>query len=422
MLKLLIVDDDEWIREGIRRNVNWSDSGIEVVGTAADGQEGWELVRSLSPDLLLTDIRMPFMDGLELARLVQESLPRTKVIFLTGYDDFAYAKQAIQLKASDYVMKFEDNDRILQAVLAAGQELIRERDEQEKARKSQALIRGKFFADLIGVGGTTDWVRRESALLGIRFAGDKFAVAVIQSEDVKRFSRPYAMLNPELLLFSILNICEELFPSDDRHDLFFVSYNQRINVIYSFPDGLSEAETTARIEEVAGLIRDTVAKVLKVPIRVGVGGVRESIGLLPDSYNEALAAVQLKDAAESSGISFSQDVRHSQGSHQNMLNRILEVIHSRYGDEKLTLTTVAGLIHLTPTYVSTLFKKYQNVNFVDYLIRVRMEKAEELLIHSDRKAYEIAESVGYPNSQYFSVAFKKHTGCSPLEYRQKHQK
>ncbi|GJM68082.1 hypothetical protein HMSSN036_02980 [Paenibacillus macerans] len=80
-----------------------------MVGTASDGEAAWELALELTPDIVLTDIRMPFMDGLELAAKLRELSPRVKTIFLTGYDDFNYAKQALNLQAFDYILKYEDN-------------------------------------------------------------------------------------------------------------------------------------------------------------------------------------------------------------------------------------------------------------------------------------------------------------------------
>ena len=96
-----------------------------------------------------------------------------------------------------------------------------------------------------------------------------------------------------------------------------------------------------------------------------------------------------------------------------MIKTITEYIADHYHNENLDLKEVAEKVHITPSYVSTIFKKYTDVNFSDYVIRVRMEKAIELLVHTDLKVYEIAERIGYPNTQYFSVPFKRYTGHTP---------
>src|SRR3954467_8592806 len=119
MYKLLIVDDDEMMREGIEKNINWFELGFQVVGTAADGEEGLELAHQFKPDIVLSDIEMPFMDGIEMGKQILESYPITKLVFLTGYEDFSYAKKALQIKACEYVLKYEDNDMIVDDVLKA---------------------------------------------------------------------------------------------------------------------------------------------------------------------------------------------------------------------------------------------------------------------------------------------------------------
>ena len=138
MYKLVIADDDEWIREGLKRNIPWEQGNIQVAGVAADGNEAWELIQRVKPDMLLSDIRMPFMDGLKLARLVKDNGLDMKVVFLTGYDDFT-SKEAVQLQAFDYILKYEDNDKILQAIMSASKALDAERRKHEKEKKAMGL-------------------------------------------------------------------------------------------------------------------------------------------------------------------------------------------------------------------------------------------------------------------------------------------
>lgn len=146
MHKLVIADDDEWIREGLRRNIHWDQGNIQVAGVAVDGKEAWELIQREKPDLLLSDIRMPFMDGLKLAAQVKENGLDLKIVFLTGYDDFSYAKEALQLQAFDYILKYEDNDKILRTIMNASEALEEERRKREKDIKSHGLIVNQFLA------------------------------------------------------------------------------------------------------------------------------------------------------------------------------------------------------------------------------------------------------------------------------------
>ena len=105
MYTIIVVDDEEELRHAIIKRVEWEKIGFEVVEEAGNGIDALELVEQLEPDLLLTDIRMPFMSGIELARQVREVRPATQIAFLSGYDDFAYAQQAIQYNIISYLLK-----------------------------------------------------------------------------------------------------------------------------------------------------------------------------------------------------------------------------------------------------------------------------------------------------------------------------
>ena len=111
MLKVLVVEDEELIRTGIVLGTDWAQMNCEVVGQAANGQEGLEKARALKPDLIITDIKMPHMDGIEMVRRLREAGNEAKVIILTAYDSFPYAQSALRLGAVDYLLKpFHDGE------------------------------------------------------------------------------------------------------------------------------------------------------------------------------------------------------------------------------------------------------------------------------------------------------------------------
>ena len=105
MVKVFLVEDEKFVREGIKNQIDWNAYGFDFVGEAADGELALPLIESLKPDILITDIKMPFMDGLELGRIVKNKFPDTVIIFLSGYDDFDYALSAVKLGADDYLLK-----------------------------------------------------------------------------------------------------------------------------------------------------------------------------------------------------------------------------------------------------------------------------------------------------------------------------
>ena len=113
MIKVFLVEDEYAIREGIKKSVDWEKNGFELVGEAGDGEMAFPKILKTKPDILITDIRMPFMDGLELATLVKKELPDIKIVVLSGYDDFNYAKQAISIGVEEYILKPVSGENLL---------------------------------------------------------------------------------------------------------------------------------------------------------------------------------------------------------------------------------------------------------------------------------------------------------------------
>ena len=125
MIKVFLVEDEIIMREGIRQNIEWEKEGFEFVGEASDGELAYPLIQKLKPDILITDIRMPFMDGLELSRLVKQELPEIKIIILSGYDEFEYAKEGINIGITDYLLKPIAGAKLLEAVKKVEKSLLR---------------------------------------------------------------------------------------------------------------------------------------------------------------------------------------------------------------------------------------------------------------------------------------------------------
>lgn len=121
-MKLLIADDEQYVRYSLAEEIDWAKYGIELAGTASDGEEAFELAMRIRPDLLLTDIRMPVLSGLDLMRKLKPELPQMKVVLLSGWSDFEYAREALKLGASNYLVKPCPDEEIIDALLVAAQD------------------------------------------------------------------------------------------------------------------------------------------------------------------------------------------------------------------------------------------------------------------------------------------------------------
>ena len=156
MIKVFLVEDEYAIREGIKKSVNWEANGFELVGEAGDGEMAYPKIVKTKPDILITDIRMPFMDGLELAKLVKNEMPKIKIVVLSGYDDFNYAKQAISIGVEEYILKPVSGENLINQLKTIAESIQNERQDDELREKYlrdreeiRILEQQKFIHDMI---------------------------------------------------------------------------------------------------------------------------------------------------------------------------------------------------------------------------------------------------------------------------------
>jgi two-component system, response regulator YesN len=138
--KVFFVEDEIIAQEGIRNNVDWQASGFEFCGEAADGEMALPLLSITQPDVLITDIKMPFMDGLQLSKIVRERMPWVKIIILSGHDEFEYAQKAISLGVTDYLLKPVTVQKLQAVLQKLSVQLDQERKEQAALKKLQELM------------------------------------------------------------------------------------------------------------------------------------------------------------------------------------------------------------------------------------------------------------------------------------------
>ena len=150
--RVMLVDNEEEVREGVREKVEWNRCGFELVAEASNGQEAWETAKTVAPDVVITDIRMPFMSGLELCHNLRTMFPDICLVILTGYDDFDYAKRAIQENVTEYILKPVNAEEMMEILLrikgTLDEEIQRLRDLtnlQESFRKNLPILHPKAY-------------------------------------------------------------------------------------------------------------------------------------------------------------------------------------------------------------------------------------------------------------------------------------
>ena len=174
MFKIFLVEDEVVVREGIRNNIHWEQHGFEYAGDASDGELALPMIRQIQPDLLITDIKMPFMDGLALIELVRKELPRTKIVIISGYDDFSYAQQAIRMGVDQYLLKPVLKGKMVEVLVALHKKMEEERQQQEyiekfqrEAQEYEMFSRRRFFERIVTGGLSVLEISETAKSLGI---------------------------------------------------------------------------------------------------------------------------------------------------------------------------------------------------------------------------------------------------------------
>lgn len=144
MIKIFLVEDEVIIRNGIKNSINWAKEGYEFVGEAGDGELAYPKILKEKPDILLTDIKMPFMDGLELSAAVKKELPDIKIIILSGYNDFDFAKRGIEIGITNYLLKPISAEALLKAIGEVAEKIRKEREEKEQLKKYEEDLQGNI--------------------------------------------------------------------------------------------------------------------------------------------------------------------------------------------------------------------------------------------------------------------------------------
>ena len=412
LYRVLLVDDEEDIREGISRKMDWLGLGFSLVGEAANGQDALELAESLRPDVILTDIKMPFMDGLELCRILTDRLPAARFVVFSGFDAFEYAKQAIQYNIISYMLK-----PLTLEGLGAELRNIRQKIDAQFALFRQAVpradeqdLRAAFLMPLV----LDDYPDPDGAAQAEALARQ---CGLLRDADV----RPYYTVMVSILLNEDGSNCTDpSFPSSVhtlsekylRGSSFFAS-GKVISVLLGNPSDFEEY-----LHILADEIPQMASRVLGKRCRIGVSRPANSLSALHDAYREAMEALRQGDKTEA-GAQFISDLAPAVKGGNLLCKRALDTLDQYYMDADLSLVSLSGMLDVSPNHLSACIKKYAGETFINILIRKRMEAARDLLSTSSLKIQEIAQRCGYTDQHYFSYCFKKYCGESPNAMRRR---
>ncbi|AZK45939.1 response regulator transcription factor [Paenibacillus lentus] len=535
MWKIGIIDDDRGVLQGIKRAIPWDELNAEWAGEALNGEEGLAMIQSACPDIVITDLYMPVMNGLDMIEQLRQNGYKGKVIILSGYSDFEYARQALRLNVSDYLSKPVSVPTLKSVLGEAIADL--EKQEERRVKQDELLQKLRLYEPFVekewvksAAAGTLQnssldmeiptpyryWSECDHTVLGIELVRNQRSAKLSLSDW-------------SLLRFAISNIIGEvtqgIFVSFDYTDL---HTNRSVIIVHSEPTEPAD-RLRERLEQLGVRLIDCVKSYLKLKIRIGIGERKNSIKDIGSSTEEAFRVIDLnlqpavpgydlfvytqelhsgdaqapvrpiklylelagairtsqenqarkiirdymtrlekekgitksyvgmlagelwgiiafafyemgtvlddifsnecitREIADLNrpselaewlgakiGIVFSSREWGGNGKHRQAVDFMMEYIHEHYAED-ITLAGLADKVYISRNYLSMIFKNITGETFNNYLTRVRIEKARELLMEKKVLVYEVAEMVGYKNVPYFSTVFKKITGMNPTE-------
>ena len=294
MINVLIVDDEYSIREGIKNNISWAEYGLRVCGTAASGFEALELVDKEMPEIIILDIRLSDMDGLEVLEVVKEKYPHIKVILISGHDDFEYAQKAIELDAFSYILKPIDDKKLLAKIIDAKKIIedqfnkIKSDENLNKQLKKNIPILKDIFLNQIVTGKLTDLqtMKERSEFLGIELSMSQYTVLVLELQDDNLVSKR-SEYDKNMLKLAVINHLESMLGKTFSHYSFNLVNN--IGVIIQ-GDNIDRTLLKNTCVE----FKDYVNKSMGLLITIGLGRIHEGIHGIPFAFREALDALEYK--------------------------------------------------------------------------------------------------------------------------------
>ena len=531
MYKLLIVDDNYYDRIGLSELSEWKELGFSEIHMAEDGEDGLKKALELKPLLVITDVSMPVIDGITMARKIVEKLPATKFIFVSCFEDSKYIRDAIDVNAYGYILKPVNINKLISA---AQKIMVSSRDEknrddkvlelEKKLKDQMPYLQERITRDLV-YGEVEGEVNGQLAQFDMEIL--KFcAVAVLRLDSQGALSSVLDNAKIYLTMNSINDFLKEKIEGLGRV-YSFVPNNYSVVVLLYIDKTADEAEATDLCFEYFEKIREKINTDLKSNVDICIGGVSRSVSEIHELYKKAEQAldvnlcakpnsIMLADDSDDENLIFSFDFKIIKKELKelfdncdidkcekwvdkyynntevvsekvikeftlsivctvqlilfemnknindifgedyviweklskfntifdirqwlfNILKGVIEHLAEMYGERNVQIANklkkiieeqylelenvsrIAQQAYVSTVYANYIFKNVFGCTMFDYLTKVKIEKAKEMLKKQDIKVYEIASLLGYKSKAYFTSLFKEYTGVTPKEYRQ----
>lgn len=297
MLKILIVDDEFYFREALKISLPWEELGFQICGEAKNGRDALEKVKTLNPDIVLVDINMPIMGGLEFVQCINELKVNVKIVILTGYSEFNYAKQAVQLGVNNYLLKPINEDEMANTLKQLKRLIESEMDRKiqfdmlkEQVQENLPILKDKLLNELLLRSSTLieQKVIEKFKYLNIDIVSEHYQVAAIELDNEADFN--WNEEDKQLWRFAVSNIVWEIFNEIFKLEV-FNDNSEKICVILGYADSYND-KINFNLNEMFNKLKYIVEKHFHFTITIGLGNTKENLKDISSSYKEAVFALK----------------------------------------------------------------------------------------------------------------------------------
>lgn len=477
-MKLLIVEDEKLIRQGIRVMVQRSSAGIEEIIECKNGEEALEILQDINIDIMITDIRMPKMDGMELINKVYTMAHKPEVIVVSGYEDFNYAVTALRKGVREYLLKPIERDKLSAILFKIKNELEHKKieetvtkqignqqfkylilNEEINEKEIQAIKEqfSTFFLDGKYVVCCCNWdeslasenesilVLRELEGYAVLIVEEKALKTLLDQQDnslsigISQTHEGIASLRKAYL--EAVEARKEAFVKSMPFSYFNDEEMEYEHIGENIVEHFVQCFGTAKIENSIGKLRnlrkkaetnrispDQLIRITQSILMELIASYERIVEYDMQAYEKLKEPMQYKDANEYYALlekwmgQMQQVILDEFSNHRNKekISQAIQYIHENYAKD-LNMAVVSNHISMNYSLFSLNFKKYTGANFVNYLKNIRIEEAKKLLKETEDKVIDISQMVGYYNEKHFMKTFKSICGVTPTEYRKNKQ-
>jgi len=293
--KVLIVDDEILVRLALKNSINWNKYGMTVIADVQNGHAAWEIYKKEKPDLIITDIKMPIIDGMELIKKIREKDKETVVIILSCLEDFELLRQAVSLNISGYILKLTMSNEEIENVLSKAQDELKGIHEGKPTLTlDNNLIKEKMIKELIFYNNCSINEFNQSVIgLKLRIKPNNLLMCLIEIDHFEQVRKGYSYENGQVLSQSILNILDEISNQYERIEALRVDDSHYI-LLFSFHDISSEQSIQEELYTILGHIKKVLKTYFNSTATFGISGLRNGFASLKDLYTECLDILKQK--------------------------------------------------------------------------------------------------------------------------------